>query len=230
MLQLFGSDAETGAIPSYGESNAATMTVLAADLIAAGIQLESGGLVANQDVLSITGGAAKTAMGGQFGPFEQDLSAAGVTVTGGTQQTGNEGAVSLQAGVGALVIGDLFPVITSNPTNCGPDGIINGVTLTGTSSNNGIADVTITGNTIASPVTVTTAGTGYNAGEVVTIAAGDLGTGLFVQAGAVTSTNRWRNLCYGISVSFLSSNPNYSRYGNNKQETGGTIEFSNFRW
>ena len=60
---LFGSDAETGAIPSYGESNAATMTVLAADLIAAGIQFESGGLVAGQDVLSITGGAAKTAMG-----------------------------------------------------------------------------------------------------------------------------------------------------------------------
>ena len=61
--QLFGSDTTEGAIPSYGESNAATMTVLAADLITAGIQLESGGLVANQDVLSITGGAAKTAMG-----------------------------------------------------------------------------------------------------------------------------------------------------------------------
>ena len=92
---LFGSDAETGATPSYGDSNAATMAVLAADLIAAGIQLESGGLVAGQNVLAQTGGAAKTAIGNVTGPFEIDLSGAGVTVTGGTQQTGNGGALTL---------------------------------------------------------------------------------------------------------------------------------------
>ena len=69
--ELFGSDAETGATPSYGESNAATMAVLAADLIAAGIQFQGGGIIQNLDLLApdlITGGA-KTAMGGQTGPF-----------------------------------------------------------------------------------------------------------------------------------------------------------------
>ena len=185
---LFGSDAETGATPSYGESNAATMTVLAADLGAAGIQFQGGGIIQNLNLLSpdlITGGA-KTAMGGQTGPFLITLLPS--MVSGGVMQTGDSAIVSLQAGVGALVIGDLFPVITSNPTNCGPDGIINGVTLTGTSSNNGRADVTITGNTIVSPVTVTTAGTGYNAGEVVTIAEGALGTGLFVAGAGPTPT------------------------------------------
>ena len=93
--ELFGTDTTEGAIPSYGESNAATMAVLASDLIAAGIQLESGGLVASQNVLAQTGGAAKTAIGNVTGPFEIDLSGAGVTVTGGTQQTGNGGAVTL---------------------------------------------------------------------------------------------------------------------------------------
>ena len=93
--QLFGTDTTEGAIPSYGDSNAATMAVLAADLIAAGIQLESGGLVASQNVLAQTGGAAKTAIGTVQGPFEIDLSGANVTVTGGTQQTGNGGALTL---------------------------------------------------------------------------------------------------------------------------------------
>ena len=222
--ELFGTDTTEGAIPSYGESNAATMTVLAADLIAAGIQFESGGLVAGQDVLSIIGGAAKTAMGGQFGPFEQDLSAAGVIVTGGTQQTGNGGAVSLQAGVGALVIGDLFPVITSNPTNCGPDGTINGVTLIGTSSNTGRADVTITGNTIVSPVTVTTAGTGYNAGEVVTIAEGALGTGQLINAQDILAISNGATYAMGATNPGPQTIPVSSVTGGGQQTgTGGTI-------
>jgi hypothetical protein len=93
--ELFGSDTTEGALPSYGDSNAATMAVLAADLIAAGIQLESGGLVAGQNVLAQTGGAAKTAIGNATGAKEIDLSGANVTVTGGTQQIGNGGAVTL---------------------------------------------------------------------------------------------------------------------------------------
>jgi len=93
--QLFGTDTTEGAIPSYGDSNAATMAVLAADLIAAGIQLESGGLVASQNVLAQIGGAAKTAIGTVQGPFEIDLSGANITVTDGTQQIGNGGALTL---------------------------------------------------------------------------------------------------------------------------------------
>ena len=216
--ELFGSDAETGATPSYGESNAATMTVLAADLIAAGIQFESGGLVAGQSVLSIITGGAKTAMGGVFGPFEIDLSAAGVTVTGGTQQTGNGGAVTLQAGSGDLIVQDIFSVITTNPTNCGT-GPFNGVTLTGTSSNDGRVDVTTVGNTIATATV--TAGTGYNAGEVVGIAEGALGTGLFITGTGPVPTGGGTG--YGNTVSSAAI-PITAGMVTGAGE-GGTIEF-----
>ena len=93
--ELFGTDLTEGAIPSYGDSNAATMTVLAADLIAAGIQFQGGGLIFNQDILSITGGAAKTAMGGQTGPFLVTLLPS--MVAGGVMQTGDSAIVSLTA-------------------------------------------------------------------------------------------------------------------------------------
>ena len=93
--ELFGTDTTEGAIPSYGDSNAATMTVLAADLIAAGIQFQGGGLIFNQDILSITGGAAKTAMGGQTGPFLVTLLPS--MVSGGVMQTGDSAIVSLTA-------------------------------------------------------------------------------------------------------------------------------------
>ena len=93
--QLFGTDLTEGAIPSYGDSNAATMTVLAADLIAAGIQFQGGGLIFNQNILSITGGAAKTAMGGQTGPKLVTLLPS--MVSGGVMQTGDSAIVSLTA-------------------------------------------------------------------------------------------------------------------------------------
>ena len=148
--QLFGTDTTEGATPSYGESNAATMTVLASDLIAAGIQLESGGLVAGQNVFSITGGAAKTAIGNVTGPFELDLSAAGVTVTGGTQQTGNGGAVTLTGdGAGNLsaatipslgqgqqyVVGNVITIPQANLIAAGFTGAVGVLTLTLAASN-----------------------------------------------------------------------------------------------
>ena len=147
---LFGSDAETGATPSYGDSNAATMAVLAADLIAAGIQLESGGLVAGQNVLAQTGGAAKTAIGNVTGPFEIDLSGAGVTVTGGTQQTGNGGALTLTGdGAGNVsaatipslgqgqqyVVGNIITIPQANLIAAGFTGTVGVLTLTLGASN-----------------------------------------------------------------------------------------------
>ena len=147
---LFGSDAETGATPSYGDSNAATMAVLAADLIAAGIQLESGGLVAGQNVLAQTGGAAKTAIGNVTGPFEIDLSGAGVTVTGGTQQTGNGGALTLTGdGAGNVsaatipslgqgqqyVVGNIITIPQANLIAAGFLGTVGVLTLTLGASN-----------------------------------------------------------------------------------------------
>ena len=148
--ELFGSDTTEGALPSYGESNAATMAVLAADLIAAGIQLESGGLVASQNVLAQTGGAAKTAIGNVTGPFEIDLSGAGVTVTGGTQQTGNGGALTLTGdGAGNVsaatipslgqgqqyVVGNIITIPQANLIAAGFTGTVGVLTLTLAASN-----------------------------------------------------------------------------------------------
>ena len=148
--ELFGSDTTEGALPSYGESNAATMAVLAADLIAAGIQLESGGLVASQNVLAQTGGAAKTAIGNVTGPFEIDLSGANVTVTGGTQQTGNGGALTLTGdGAGNVsaatipslgqgqqyVVGNIITIPQANLIAAGFTGTVGVLTLTLAASN-----------------------------------------------------------------------------------------------
>ena len=148
--ELFGSDTTEGALPSYGQSNAATMAVLAADLIAAGIQLESGGLVASQNVLAQTGGAAKTAIGNVTGPFEIDLSGAGVTVTGGTQQTGNGGALTLTGdGAGNVsaatipslgqgqqyVVGNIITIPQANLIAAGFTGTVGVLTLTLGASN-----------------------------------------------------------------------------------------------
>ena len=94
--QLFGTDTTEGATPSYGASP--TITVLAADLIAAGIQFQGGGMIFNQNILSITGGAAKTAMGGQTGPFLVTLLPS--MVSGGIIQTGDSAIVSLTADAG----------------------------------------------------------------------------------------------------------------------------------
>ena len=148
--ELFGSDTTEGALPSYGQSNAATMAVLAADLIAAGIQLESGGLVASQNVLAQTGGAAKTAIGNVTGPFEIDLSGANVTVTGGTQQTGNGGALTLTGdGAGNVsaatipslgqgqqyVVGNIITIPQANLIAAGFTGTVGVLTLTLAASN-----------------------------------------------------------------------------------------------
>ena len=94
--QLFGTDTTEGAIPSYGA--APTITVLAADLIAAGIQFQGGGLIFNQNILSIITGGAITTMGGQTGPFLVTLLPS--MVSGGVMQTGDSAIISLTADVG----------------------------------------------------------------------------------------------------------------------------------
>ena len=95
---LFGSDTTTGQTPSYSEVDAATIAVLAADLIADGITIVGGSMVQGQNILSICTGAAITAMGGQTGPFNITLTAG--MVSGGDLQTGNAGIVTLTADVG----------------------------------------------------------------------------------------------------------------------------------
>jgi hypothetical protein len=94
--QLFGTDTTEGAIPSYGA--APTITVLAADLIDAGIQFQGGGLIFSQDILSIITGGAITTMGGQTGPFLVTLLPS--MVSGGVMQTGDSAIISLTADVG----------------------------------------------------------------------------------------------------------------------------------
>ena len=112
--------------------------------------MESGGLVASQNVLAQTGGAAKTAIGNVTGPFEIDLSGAGVTVTGGTQQTGNGGALTLTGdGAGNVsaatipslgqgqqyVVGNIITIPQANLIAAGFTGTVGVLTLTLAASN-----------------------------------------------------------------------------------------------
>ena len=97
-------------------------------------------------------------------------------------------AVTASAANGKLVtdVDALLPA-TSNPTNAGA-ATYTGVSLTGGSGTGAVAEVVVTGTTaptIAS-ITVTTAGSGYVATDVLTIAAGALGTGQLINADDVT--------------------------------------------
>ena len=142
--QLFGTDTTEGATPSYGA--APTITVLAVDLIAAGIQFQGGGLIFNQNILSITGGAAKTAMGGQTGPFLVTLLPS--MVSGGVMQTGDSAIVSLTADVGGnltaatvdtagdkYVNGNIITIPAATLDTAGFTGATNTLTITLTAAN-----------------------------------------------------------------------------------------------
>ena len=144
--QLFGTDTTEGAIPSYGESNAATMTVLAADLIAAGIQFQGGGLIFNQNILSIITGGAITTMGGQTGPFLVTLLPS--MVSGGVMQTGDSAIISLTADVGGnltaatvdtagdkYVNGNIITIPAATLDTAGFTGATNTLTITLTAAN-----------------------------------------------------------------------------------------------
>ena len=144
--QLFGTDTTEGAIPSYGESNAATMTVLAADLIAAGIQFQGGGLIFSQDILSIITGGAITTMGGQTGPFLVTLLPS--MVSGGVMQTGDSAIISLTADVGGnltaatvdtagdkYVNGNIITIPAATLDTAGFTGATNTLTITLTAAN-----------------------------------------------------------------------------------------------
>ena len=89
---LFGSDTTTGQTPSYSEVNAATIAVLAADLIADGITIVGGSMVQGQNILGICTGAATTAMGITN---TGNITLTADMVSGGDLQTGNAGIVAL---------------------------------------------------------------------------------------------------------------------------------------
>ena len=94
--------------------------------------------------------SAKTAIGNVTGPFEIDLSGAGVTVTGGTQQTGNGGAFTLTGdGAGNVsaatipslgqgqqyVVGNIITIPQANLIAAGFTGTVGVLTLTLGASN-----------------------------------------------------------------------------------------------
>ena len=131
----------------------------------------------------------------------QVTSAANITV--GCYFAGNQGGTDYSfekdnikvtnvsgGGAGELILStDLFPSITSNPTNCGPPATYVGKTLSG-GSNNAIVNVIVSGPLSAptiSSVLVTTPGSGYQPGDTVAIAAGSLGTGQLITTDNITS-------------------------------------------
>ena len=81
---------------------------------------------------------------------------------------------TVETGVLETATDALLSSITVNPTDC-DDATYTGVALNGGTGVGAVATVICFGNTITS-ITVTTAGTGYEVGDTLTIAALDLGT------------------------------------------------------
>ena len=86
------------------------------------------------------------------------------------------------------------------------DATYSNVVLTQGAVVSGKATITVTGNAVVSPVTVTTAGSGYAAGNV-TLAAGALGSGMFVAAAgpAPTGTGAGYGAAASSAITILSS-------------------------
>ena len=159
-----------------GRVNSGSFSPAVSSLIPA-VEAESGALTVGANILtSLTSGGT----GGTAATYsDKDLA----TVTG----TGSGGkadlVVSTSNGKLVTTADDLLgEVQTGTAATLMSDATYTDVVLTQGSVVSGKATITVTGNSVVSPVTVTTAGSGYAAGNL-TIAAGALGAGLFV-AGA----------------------------------------------
>jgi len=80
----------------------------------------------------------------------------------------------------------LLPSITTNPTNA-VDATYNTVSLSGGSGTGAAATIVVSGNTITS-ITVTAAGSDYESGNALDIAAGDLGAGMLASGDLIGQT------------------------------------------
>jgi phage tail sheath protein FI len=80
----------------------------------------------------------------------------------------------------------LLPSITTNPTNA-VDDTYNTVSLSGGSGTGAEATIVVSGNTITS-ITVTAAGSDYESGDLLDIAAGDLGAGMLASGDLIGQT------------------------------------------
>ena len=153
--------------------------------IAAGA-LGTGQLINTDDVLAISGGAGKTAMGAQAGPFT--LSQVGA-VTGGTQQTGAGMSVALTNGGGSgtltvativdigtnYVTGNVITITQAELIAAGFSGAVGDIVFTLTSAelqDSGACTFTLVSTNIQwEPTTITVgnaAGSGYEIGDVLT--------------------------------------------------------------
>ena len=142
---------------------------------------ESGAVVAGTNLLgSFTSGGE----GGTAGVFTGET-----TTTSGTG-TGITLDVTTSTSNGKLVVtaDDLLSEITTNPTNAGAASYT-GVALADGTGTGAVATVVVTGTTAPTitGITVTSTGSGFIATDVLSIAAGALGTGQLINADNVTS-------------------------------------------
>ena len=140
------------------------------------IEDESGALTVGASILgSLTSGGSGGTAATYAAPF--------VTTTGTGSDSSGSFVVSTANGKLLTTADDLLvPVQAGTGATIMSDATYSNVVLTQGAIATGQATITVTGNAVVSPVTVTTAGSGYAAGNI-TIAAGALGTGMFV-AGA----------------------------------------------
>ena len=164
------------------------------------VEDESGTLTVGASLLGqLSGGSGGTAA------TYADKPLANVTGTG----TGGIVDIIVSTDNGKLLttVDDLLgEVQTGTAATIMSDATYSNVVLTQGAVVSGKATITVTGNAVVSPVTVTTAGSGYAAGNV-TLAAGALGSGMFVAAAgpAPTGTGAGYGAAASSAITILSS-------------------------
>ena len=183
------------------------------------VEDESGTLTVGASLLGqLSGGSGGTAA------TYADKPLANVTGTG----TGGIVDIIVSTDNGKLLttVDDLLgEVQTGTAATIMSDATYSNVVLTQGAIATGQATITVTGNAVVSPVTVTTAGSGYAAGNV-TIAAGALGSGMFVAAAGPVPTGTGAGYAVGGIATASGAITITSAMVSTVGAEGGTIDFT----
>ena len=185
------------------------------------IEDESGALTVGASILgSLTSGGSGGTAATYAAPF--------VTTTGTGSDSSGSFVVSTANGKLLTTADDLLGEVQAGVAAVSAvmsDATYTDVTLTQGAVATGKATITVTGNAVVSPVTVTTAGSGYAAGNL-TIAEGALGTGTFVAGAGPVPTGTGAGYAVGGIATASGAIAITSAMVSTVGAEGGTIEFT----
>jgi hypothetical protein len=188
-----------------------------------------GQLIYSQSILNISNGASLNIGTANTGSL---TTASFSSVTSGSHQSGSGGNVAITTSQNGQLLTTSDILLNninsgSNPTNAG-SGSYTSVALTGGSGSGAEATVVVTGTTAPTitGITVTSTGSGYVAGDILTISSGSLGVGQLIYNHAILPQSNGASLSMGTaSIATPIIIPISSVSGGSQQSgTGGSIQ------